>query len=90
MYQISGSDKIEDWLSRHENAEHRQQFLDWLPQLAEDPVGVSMARRKRPGVPVFVAEVPGLPCWVTYSVIEQYRAVHILRIDEPPNLSDEE
>ena len=45
-----------------------------------------MARRDQPGVPVFTAEVPGLACWVTYSVVEQYRAVHIMRIDDPPSL----
>lgn len=84
MYQISGTDKIEVWLARHKEPADRLALLDWLPRLAADPDGVAMARRARPGVPVFTAEVPGLACWVTYSVIDQFQAVHILRIDEPP------
>jgi hypothetical protein len=55
-------------------------------RLAEDPEGVAAARKNRPGVPVFTAEVPGCDAWVTYSVIEQYQIVHILKIDDPPPL----
>lgn len=84
MYQLSGIDKVELWLATHKDPEDRLALLDWLPVVAANPVGAAMERRPRLGVPVFTAEVPGLACWVTYSVIEQYRTVHILRVDEPP------
>ncbi|MGH9113795.1 MAG: hypothetical protein ACRDZN_16075 [Acidimicrobiales bacterium] len=84
MYDLSGTEVVELWLGRHKDPAERLALLNWLPALAADPEGVAMARRQRPGVPVFTAEVPDVACWVTYSVIEQYRTVHILRIDEPP------
>lgn len=55
-------------------------MLVWLPELAADPAGVATATSFRPGVPAYVAEVPGTDAFVDYTVIEQYQTVLILKV----------
>lgn len=52
-------------------------MLEWLPTLAADPVGVSVVRKDRAGVPGYVAEVPGTSAFVDYIVVEQFRTILI-------------
>lgn len=79
-YQINGEKHLRMWLSGEDDPSCRLAMREWLPLLAEDPVGVSTARRERPGVPVYVAAVPGTYAFVDYSVVEQYNTVLILHV----------
>lgn len=79
-YQINGEKHLRTWLEAEDEPECRLAMLRWLPLLAEDPVGVSTARRERPGVPVYVAAVPDTYAFVDYSVVEQYNTVLILHV----------
>jgi hypothetical protein len=56
-----------------------QAMLDWLPELAADPMNVATAfRTDQPGVPAFTAMVPGTAAFVDYLVVEQYSTVVIV------------
>jgi hypothetical protein len=54
MYQIVGKDVVYAWLEREPNADFRQAFLEWLANLAIDPINERASRV--PGVlaPVYV------------------------------------
>lgn len=80
MYQLSGADVVLDWLAAEPSMEAREAMLAWLQELARDPGGVAMFRRDRPGVPAYVAEVPGTDAFVDYTVIDQYCTVVILDV----------
>lgn len=84
MYQINGERYLMDWLAEEPKSEVRQLVLDWLPGLAADPAGVATATRARPGVPAYVARVPGTRTFVDYAVVEQYRTVLITGIRTNP------
>lgn len=83
MYQLNGEEHVLAWLQQEPLFEAREAMLDWLPRLAADPSGVSVVQAVRPGVPAFVAEVPGTGAFVDYTVIEQYQTVLILGVSSP-------
>lgn len=78
MYHIAGDVHIRAWMAAQPSREDQDAFLDWLPTLATDPEGVCLIRKKRPGVPAYVAEVPGTEVFVDYTVVEQYKTVAII------------
>lgn len=80
MYQVSGESLLRAWLAEESDPEARLALLDWLPQLAADPPAVAAAVQARPGVPAYVARVPGTHIFVDYAVVEQYRTVLITGI----------
>ena len=57
-------------------------MLDFLPRLAADPLGVSTAIRKDPGVPACTVDVPGTDSFLDYLIVDQYKTVLILRITD--------
>lgn len=87
MYQISGEGCILEWMSTASPTDQAA-MLDWLPALANDPAGVAAAMPSRPGVPAYVARVPGTHTFVDYAVVEQYKTVLLTGVMTSP-LADE-
>ena len=81
MYQLNGEDELLAWLATH--PDDLEAVLTWLPELARQPREVAAARRLRPGVPAYVARIPGTEAFVDYTVVEQYRTVLILGVSSP-------
>ena len=83
-YQLSNVHLLVNWLEKQRNIESSRTFLiTFVQQLLEDPKEMSHAeRRDSPGVPSYVAAIPGTSAFVAYSVIEQYHAVRIHDIDD--------
>jgi hypothetical protein len=90
MYQIVGKDVVYAWLEREPNADFRQAFLEWLANLAIDPINERASRV--PGVlaPVYVQIVAlgrrldRKHVVVRYLVADQFHAVRILTIGPLP------
>lgn len=80
MYQLNGEGLVLAWLANEPSTEAREAMLEWLPKLAADPAGVAVATSFRPGVPAYVAEVPGTDAFVDYTVIDQYKTILILAV----------
>lgn len=81
MYQLSGEEHVVAWLESESSPEAWEAMLKWLPRLAEDPEEVALAVKTRPGVPAYIAAVPGSDAFVAYTVIEQYKVVMIFSVE---------
>lgn len=83
-YQLSNAHLLVTWLERQRDIESsRTALIAFVDQLMEDPEGLSHAeRRETPGVPSYVAAIPGTDAFVAYSIIEQFHAVRIHDIDD--------
>lgn len=83
-FQISNGILLVMWLHKQLDRSSAQVALvDFVDRLLEDPEGMSRAeRRSVPGVPSYVAPIPGTDSFVAYSVIEQFHVVGILDVDD--------
>lgn len=81
MYQLNGEEELFAWLAT--NPDDLEAVLAWLPELARQPHELAAARRLRPGVPAYVARIPGTEAFVDYTVVEEYRTVLILSVSSP-------
>lgn len=90
MYQISGRELIFTWLERESDPECRELFLEWLTDLARDPINDKATRL--PGVlaPVYVQIVPlgrgpnSKFVVVRYLVADQFNTVRVMAIGPLP------
>jgi len=90
VYQIAGKDLIFSWLEHEPNLECRELFLEWLADLARDPINDRATRL--PGIlaPVYVQIVPlgrrpgSKYAVVRYLVSDQFNAVRVLAIGPLP------
>ncbi len=84
MYQIDGRDVLYDWLSRQTDTERRLSMLEWLADLASNPLDRA---HRVPGVlaPVYIAVVPTQPpAVVTFLLAEQFQTVKLIKIGKFP------
>lgn len=79
-YQVSSQRVVFYWLASEPSAERRDSFLTWLPDLADDPYRDALPVPGRS--PVHARPVPGCRLAVTYPVAEQFKAVHVISIDD--------
>ena len=77
MYQLNGEEHVLGWMRTH-SSEECEAMLTFLPRLAADPLGVSTAIRRQPGVPACTVDVPNTNAFLDYMVVDQYMTVLIL------------
>lgn len=78
MYQLSGKDKLYEWLEQETDAECRQLMLEWLADLCADPLRYG---HRVPGVraPVYLAVAPFRRCTLKFLLDDQF---HVIRMIE--------
>lgn len=83
-FQVSNGILLVRWLQKQSDRSSAQvALLEFVDRLLEDPEGMSRAeRRDVPGVPSYVAPIPGTNAFVAYSIIEQFHVVRILDVDD--------
>lgn len=83
-WQVSGTSKVHDWLARTPDPAQRTAMLTWLKVLVEKREHCAISTRPGPGIPTYLAQVPGTDAFVVFSVVDQYHAVVIAEIIDAP------
>lgn len=81
-YQLNGEAHVLTWLGKNHSPDEQEAMLAWLPRLAAAPESEYDARLPRLGVPAYTARVPGTDAYVDYVVVEQYKTVLILGVED--------
>lgn len=79
-YQLNNSAPLDDWFEREPDPDLREHVLSWIANaLVADPSAVESF--PLPTSPVVVAAlVPGTDVFLTYVVVEQYRAIRLMSV----------
>ena len=83
MYQIERGDILEDWLAGEPDPEKRLTMLEWMVDLATDPLHQA---HRVPGVrpPVYLRITPVRNVTLTFLHVEQFHVVKLIEFGTLP------
>jgi hypothetical protein len=81
VFDLHGEKVLHDWLAKQSDSACREQMIEWMSILAEDPVRLG-ARVPGSRAQVFIAVTPVGRWYVKYLVAHEYNTINLLGFDQ--------